>query len=86
MKLDQNPVFRRIIVPWYDSENACLAFMGFLAAVAIFGAIGLSVTREDPAYAEFAWVPGLLLVLSATIFATCGIRLILRRTGQRPSR
>jgi hypothetical protein len=85
MKLDQNPVFRKIIIPWYDSENACLALMGFLAAVAVFGVIGLSVTREDPAYTEFAWVPGLLLVLSATIFVTIGIRLILRHTGQRPS-
>lgn len=86
MKLDQNPVFRRIIVPWYDSDRVCLAFLGFLAAVILFGATGLSVTREDPAYAEYAWVPGLLLVLSAAIFVTMGIRLILRRTAHRPSR
>jgi hypothetical protein len=86
MKLDQNPVFRRIIVPWYDSEKVCLAFMGFLAAVIIFGATGLSVSHEDPAYAAFTWVPGLLVVLSATIFVTMGIRLALRRTGHRPSR
>ncbi|MCG6905513.1 MAG: hypothetical protein LJE63_02720 [Desulfobacteraceae bacterium] len=86
MKLDQNPVFRKIIVPWYDSENACLTSMGFLAAVAIFGAFGLPVAREDPAYAAAAWVPGLLVVLSAATFASMGIRLLLRRSAQRSSR
>ncbi|MGD8960720.1 MAG: hypothetical protein PVI27_12805, partial [Desulfobacteraceae bacterium] len=86
MKLDQNPVFRKIIVPWYDSEHACLTSMGFLAAAAIFAAVGLSVTREDPAYAAYAWVPGLLLVLSAATFISMGIRLLLRHSARRPSR
>ena len=30
MRLDQNPIYRKEIVPWYDSDIACMALIGYL--------------------------------------------------------
>ena len=42
--------------------------------------VGISVSREDPAYNGYVWVPIILLVLSAGIVITTIARLIKRYT------
>lgn len=78
MRLDQNPVFRKVIVPWYDSEIACLAVIVFMGLVVLFGLAGLSVVRERVQFQGYAWVPILLIVMSAAVTLSTTIRLIKR--------
>lgn len=85
MRLDQNPVFRKVIVPWYDSEMACLIMIILMGVVVFFGFAGLSVARNNPAYQEHIWVPFLLIAMSGGVIISITIRLI-RRYSQRFSK
>ena len=78
MRLDQNPVFRKVIVPWYDSETACLIIIVFMGVVVLFGYAGISVAQNNPAYNECIWVPILLIVMSGGVILSTTIRLIKR--------
>ena len=78
MRLDQNPVFRKVIVPWYDSETACLILVVCVSFVILFGFAGISVVRENAAYREYIWVPVALIVLGAGVVVSITIRLIRR--------
>ena len=78
MRLDQNPVYRKVIVPWYDSKIACLVLIGFLFVVFLFGLIGISVASENVSYGSYIWVPIALMVLSGGIILSITIRLIIR--------
>ena len=78
MRLDQNPVYRKVIVPWYDSEIACLVLIGFLFVVFLLGFIGISVTSENISYGSYIWVPIVLVILSGGIILSITIRLIRR--------
>jgi len=62
MRIDQNPLFRKVIVPWYDSESACYIVIFFMVLVFLFGFAGISATRENIAYHEYVWVPVLLVL------------------------
>jgi hypothetical protein len=76
MKLEENPVFRKKIVPWYDSSIA--AVIRLLIATAIFGfsTIGIQLARETPSFLIFLWVPSVLAGLSAILMIVSGFRLI----------
>ena len=78
MRLDQNPVYRKVIVPWYDSEIACLIVIALMFIVFIFGFIGISVARETTEYRSFVWVPVLVVTLSGAVILSTTIRLIRR--------
>ncbi len=78
MRLDQNPVYRKVIVPWYDSEIACLVLIGFLFVVFLFGFIGISVAIDNSAYGAYVWIPISLVVMSGGIIISITIRLIIR--------
>jgi hypothetical protein len=78
MRLDQNPMFRKIIVPWYDSETACFIVIAMMALVLMFGFAGASVALENEAYQEYIWVPVLLMVMSGWVIVSTTIRLIKR--------
>lgn len=78
MRLDQTPVYRKTIVPWYDSEIACLILIIFMLLVFLFGFVGLSVARETSEYRSIIWVPGLIVALSAGVIVSTTIRLFLR--------
>jgi uncharacterized membrane protein len=82
MRLDQNPVFRKVIVSWYDTEKACGIVVVFMVFVMLFGIVGILVCRETPEYHAYAWVPILLIVLSAGIIISTAIRLTKRRRSQ----
>ena len=78
MRLGQNPVYRKVIVPWYDSEIACLIVIALMFIVFIFGFIGISVARETTEYRSFVWVPVLVVTLSGAVILSTTIRLIRR--------
>ena len=81
MRLDQNPVYRKVILPWYDSEIACLILIVLLLVVFLFGFIGISVASESISYSSYIWVPIVLVVLSGGVILTITIRLIRRYAG-----
>jgi len=78
MRIDENPLFRKAICPWYDSEPACLVTIVFLEMVYIFGVFGLSVVRETPAFHRYVWLPAVLMVLSLGVVLSITARLIRR--------
>jgi hypothetical protein len=80
MHSNKNPVFRKAVIPWYNSTTAYIIVIVFLLLVFLFAMVGISVSREDPAYNGYFWVPIILLVLSAGIVITTIARLIKRYT------
>ena len=79
MRLDQKgPVYRKVIVPWWDSEVACLLVIVLMFIVFMFGMMGISVAHESPEYRSFVWVPASVVVLSAAVILSTTIRLIRR--------
>jgi len=78
MRLDQNPVFRKVIVPWYDSETACLIVIFFMALVLLFALTGSSVAYGNPVYHRYRWVPILLITLSGGVILSLSVRLLKR--------
>jgi len=78
MRIDQNPLFRKVIVPWYDSESACYIVIFIMVLVFLFGFAGISATRENIAYHEYVWVPVLLVLMSGGVIISTTIRLIKR--------
>ena len=78
MRIDQNPLFRKSFIPWYDSETACIIVIIFMIAVFLFGFAGISVVHEDVRYQEEIWVAVLLVVMSGGVLFTTTIRLIKR--------
>lgn len=78
MRLRQNLLFRKAIVPWYDTETACLIVILLLVAVFLFSLAGISVARSNIEYREHMWVAVLLAVLSGGVVVSTTIRLIAR--------
>ena len=85
MTREKNPVFRRVIIPWYDSDRVCWVIVGFMAATAVFSVVGLLVAFEEPAFQSYFWLPLLLLLLSTGVATATVIRLC-RRYLERLSR
>ena len=80
MPSDKNPVFRKAVIPWYNSTTAYIIVIVFLLLVFLFAMVGISVSGADPAYNGYVWLPVILLVLSAGIVVTTIARLIKRYT------
>lgn len=79
MRLEDNsPVFRKLLIPWYDSETACLIVIIFMFLVCEFGVFGILAARENPLYFDFVWVPWLLVILAGLVILSTTIRLIRR--------
>jgi hypothetical protein len=78
MKLDQTPLFRKIIVPWYDSEILCLVAIIILFSVMLLGIVGINVAKSTQHYQEYLWMPSLLTVLSGGVILSIVIRLVRR--------
>ena len=78
MSQDKNPVFRKAIIPWYDSSRICWTLIGFLIAVVLFGGAGIDAALSSPAYATYVWVPLLLVILGLGVIASILIRLLRR--------
>lgn len=78
MRLQKTPIFRNVIVPWYDSEAAGLIMIAFMLAVFLFGLAGVFVARGTAAYKGYVWVPILLMIMSGGVMVSTIIRLIKR--------
>ena len=78
MPSDKSPVFRKEIIPWYNSNTAYIILILFMLLVLLFASAGISVANGYPAYEGYVWVPIVLLVLSAGIIITTMARLIKR--------
>jgi len=83
VKLDRQLASRKSIIPWYDSEAVCLATIILMFFVFIFGYAGLTLTREIPANADYAWIPILLMAASGIIIVSTTIRLVKRYAVRR---
>jgi hypothetical protein len=82
MRISQNPLFRRTITPWYDSNAACIGVLIFMLLVSGFSVVGINVAEAEPDYRDYVWLPLLLLLLSLAVCASTLIRLIQRLQGQ----
>ncbi|MCJ7615275.1 MAG: hypothetical protein MUO43_01925 [Desulfobacterales bacterium] len=82
MPLDQNPLFRKAMAPWHDTEKACYIVIVFMFLVLLFGIAGISAASEKTEYNDYIWVPVLLMVMSAGVIVSISIRLIKRYANQ----
>ncbi len=82
MLIEQKSFFRKVIIPWYDSETACLILIVFMFLVCLFGFAGISVARENVEYNQNIWIAALLVVLSGVVIISTTIRLIKRFTSR----
>ncbi|MEA1967204.1 MAG: hypothetical protein U9N77_03165 [Thermodesulfobacteriota bacterium] len=78
MLFKQNQLFRRAIIPWYDSTSACLSLMIFAAVIMIFAATGIKVALTTAIYTDYVWFPCMLLFLCLIIIIKVAGRLITR--------
>jgi len=78
MRLDPNPLFRRAITPWYDSNAACWILLMAMLAVVLFSWAGIVVARNHPDYHSYSWVPWSLLFLSLLVGCSTAYRLLRR--------
>jgi hypothetical protein len=85
MRYAEKPIYRKIIVPWYDSEAACMVILVLMIPVLIFGGIGHGITRRVPEYHDLFWIPSILILLSLLVIILTLSRLI-RRWIDRKSR
>ena len=85
MPADKNPVFRKVIIPWYKSTSAYIIMMVFMLVVILFALAGISVAREYPEYQGYVWVPAVLLAMSVAIIITTTARLI-KRYSSKPAK
>lgn len=82
MQIDQSPVFRKSIVPWYDSDAACILTTAVMFIVFLFALDGVKVARYDPKYQGFIWVPALIAILSVIVCVSMIVRYFIRRFKQ----
>ncbi len=83
MRLDPNPLFRRIIMPWYDSTPLCWCLLIAMVALVLFSLAGVMVAMDNPAYGRYAWMPWTLLTLSLFVAVSLSVRLIRRSLPNR---
>jgi hypothetical protein len=77
---DKNPVFRKAVIPWYNSTSIYIIMIIFMLLVFFFALAGISVAREYPEYLGYVWVPAVLLAMSAGIIIITAARLIKRHS------
>lgn len=83
MRLDPNPLFRRVIMPWYDSTPVCWILLVAMVGLIFFSITGIMVAQNTPEYNYFEWVPWVLLSLSVIFGLSVTWRLVQRRHPQK---
>ncbi len=78
----QNPLFRRVIIPWYDTEPVCYVTLAFMVVVIFFSLVGIVEANSTPEFKQHIWIPVLLLVMCLIVFISTLLRL-LRRSAER---
>jgi hypothetical protein len=83
MRLDPNPLFRRVIMPWYDSPPVCWISLLAMVVLLFFSITGIVVAESNPDYNRFVLVPIALLVLSGLMVFSLSYRMIRRSKQQK---
>jgi hypothetical protein len=83
MRLDPNPLFRRIIMPWYDSTLLCWGLLFAMVILMLFSLAGISVANEIDRYRPYVWLPWLLFGLSLFVGGSVAVRLLRRQDRQK---
>ncbi len=83
MRAGKTPLFRKAIVPWYDSDAVCYSVMALMTVVLFFSVFGVVAAGEVPEYRGNAWVPLLLLMMSLGVLISTVTRLV--RRNARPA-
>ena len=78
MLYDKKPIYRKLIIPWFDSETVCFFVILFMLVVTLFALMGLDVAYEKVEYHRHMWVPILLILMSTWVFVSTLIRMIRR--------
>lgn len=78
MRYDEKPIYRKLIVPWYDTQKICLFVIILMFLVFLFALTGVSTAGEFPEHRSKIWLPILLLVMSASVIISTAVRLIKR--------
>lgn len=78
MKSRGNPLFRKIIVPWYDADLVCYAVIVFSLVTLAFSVCGVLAAQEVEEKSGVVWVPLLLAGLSLFLAASTLFRLVRR--------
>jgi len=82
MRTGRTPLFRNVIVPWYDADTVCYGIIVLMAVVLIFSFIGIAAAREVPEYRGYFWFPLLLAMMSAGVLVSTIFRLVRRNTNR----
>jgi len=78
MRLDPNPSFRKVIVPWYDSGSIYVAVIVLMIFAFLFSMAGVSLAISQDTCRPHIWLPVLLLFLSASVIVSLTLRLLKR--------
>ncbi len=70
MRYDEKPIYRRLIVPWFDSEAACFFVIFFMVVILWFSLMGIYVAYEKVEYHSHIWVPFLLILMSTWVLVS----------------
>ena len=76
MRLDQNPFFRKAIIPWNESNLSCWIFVTICAFALIFSMIGIKVALVNQAFTGFVWLPSFMAFLSLFVMIKILVKLI----------
>ena len=82
MPSNKSPVFRKAIIPWYQSKTAYGISIALLLLVLLFGLAGISVAREEIQFRGYVWLPIVLVVLSGAIAIVNFVRLFRRHISK----
>ena len=82
MRTGRAPLFRNVIVPWYDADTVCYGIIVLMAIILIFSFFGIAAAGEVPAYRGYFWVPLLLAMMSTGVLVSTIIRLVRRNTNR----
>ena len=82
MPSEKSPVFRKPVIPWYQSKTAYSIMVVIMLVVFLVGLTGISVSREIEEYNGYLWIPAVLVILSLCLMITNIIRLIRRYTSK----
>ena len=83
MRLDHSPSFRKVVIPWHDSDLFCMVISVLMALVFSFSRVGLRMASEVDGYHTHGWVPLLLMILSGIVLASNIIRILTRMIRRR---
>ena len=78
MRLDPNPLFRRVITPWYNNTLKCWIMVLVMLATMLFSWAGIVVAFSRDEFRDHWMVPSIILLLSLFLFISNFIRLIRR--------